>query len=194
MPKIIAVEGINRTGKTSIIQLALTLLRKENYSPVYVSELIQGLGPHVVQYMSKNPDTDPYADALLFAACRRQTIRNIWTNENATFVFDRYIWSSLAYHGHKCGVEYVQQINQFAPPPTKVILLDADPEKILKRKSNSTLSGKYWYDLEFQKTLRSGFLALAEGAEDRAVVLDADRDLELVAEETAEIIKADIDG
>lgn len=192
MPKIIAVEGINRIGKSSIIQLALTLIKKEGYNPIYVSELAHDLGKYVVEYLSENPDTDPYADALLFAAARRQALRNIWT-EDATFVFDRYTWSSLAYHGQECGVEYVQQINRFAPPPTKVILLDADPKKITKRKSNSTLSGKYWHDLEFQKTLRSGFLALAEGAEGRAVVLDADRDLELVAEEVTEIIKAEMD-
>lgn len=190
MQKIIALEGINRVGKTTVANAVIELLRTDGYNVQYVAETKSKFGKHLMQFYADYPNIDPCTDAMLFATMRRYVLQETMVASGPHLIFDRYLWSSMVYHGQDCagGVEFVRYVNKFAPPPDHVILLDADPEVIRERSACTTLREKYWDDDEFQKLARLGYLALAEGASDTTTIVDCTRHLDdVVAEVTTTI-------
>jgi len=133
---LIAIEGIDGSGKGVQSKLLQRWLKEKGYEALLTKEPTDGAIGRVLREALKAGDLDPRTEALLFAADRFEHSR--WINEKLeegkTIVSERYLHSSLAYQGASgVSIEWVRELNRFAPPPDLVVLLDVSPTEGLKR-------------------------------------------------------------
>lgn len=192
----ITLEGPEGSGKTSAINIVVKRLTEEGYTIVQTRE--PGGTPIAEQIRNvildvKNTSLDPRAEALLYAASRRQhLVEKVWPaiKEGKIVICDRYLDSSLAYQGgaRNLGIDEVLNINLFATEntmPDLTLLFDLDPELGLERIRKNTNREVNRLDLEkieFHKKVRETFLSLSKRFSDRFVVINASLPLEEVAE------------
>jgi dTMP kinase len=141
----------------------------------------------------------PETEILLFTAARRdhleRTIRPA-LDAGRDVITDRFADSTRVYQGATRGDlrGLVDAIHDAAigVEPDLTLILDMDPATALER-GLARSSGEDRFEefgLEFQQKLRAGFLALAEEAADRCVVIDASDAPGAVAARIAEAVRA----
>lgn len=185
----VAFEGVDRSGKTTQLQLLadrlgahheVVVTREPGGTPV--AEAIR------VLLLAEDIEMSARCEALLFAAARadhvEQTIRPA-LERGAVVLSDRFVDSSLAYQGvaRGLGVEDVEYINAWGTQglvPDVTIMLDlpvgtstARDGDVDRMEAEGTL---------FQARVRHGLLDLAARAGHRYSVIDASTSIEEVAE------------
>jgi dTMP kinase len=187
----ITFEGPEGSGKTSAANEIVRLLVSKGYDVLYtrepggtpIAEEIRG-----IILDKKNTALDPRAEALLYAASRRQhLIEKVWPalKEGKVVICDRYLDSSLAYQGgaRNIGIDNVLNINLFATEgtfPDLTLLFDITPEKGLERIAINKKREVNRLDLEaleFHRMVRETFLELAKKYRDRYIIIDASKTL-----------------
>ena len=198
----ITIEGPEGSGKTTATNRVVEELIKRGFDVVRTRE--PGGTPIAEQIRNvildkQNTAMDPRAEALLYAAARRQhLVEKIWpaTKEGKLVICDRYIDSSLAYQGgaRGLGIQEIIDINMFATDntwPDLTILFDIEPEIGLARIAKNADREVNRLDLEkieFHKKVRETFLLLAEKQPERFIVIDASKDPDTVFKNTLEAI------
>ena len=206
MSKFITFEGGEGSGKSTVMKDVATRLTKEGYKLVLTRE--PGGTPIAEEIRNvildkDNTKMDPRAEALLYAASRRQhLVEKIWPalERGEIVLCDRYLNSSLAYQGgaRGLGVDEVLSINMFATEgeyPDLTLLFDLEPEEGLKRIEKNKGREVNRLDLEkleFHKKVRDNFHALAKKYSTRYVIIDASKSLNEVEDEVYKIIKETI--
>lgn len=199
----ITLEGPEGSGKTSVMKEVILRLKNEGYSIIETREPGGTLIAEQIRDIildRKNLTLDARAEALLYAASRRQNlVEKIWPNlqEGKIVICDRFIDSSLAYQGgaRHIGIEDVLQINLFATEgsfPELTLLFDIEPELGLKRiaeNKNREINRLDLERLDFHRQVRQTYLKLAQQYPSRIVVIDASQSLASVIEQTYQIIK-----
>ena len=203
MALFITFEGGEGTGKSTALK-AISAYFEENKIPFILSREPGGtpIGEEIRnEILSKNNGAmDLRVEALLFAASRRQhLIEKIWPALKAgtNVLCDRYLDSSLAYQGNArgLGIENVLKVNEFATEgtfPDITLFFDLDPEVGLQRIAANQQREVNRLDLEkmsFHKSVREGFLKLAEMYPNRYVVIDASKSPKEVADACINAIK-----
>ena len=203
MALFITFEGGEGTGKSTALK-AISAYFEENKIPFILSREPGGtpIGEEIrnVILSKNNGAMDLRVEALLFAASRRQhLIEKIWPALKAgtNVLCDRYLDSSLAYQGNArgLGIENVLKVNEFATEgtfPDITLFFDLDPEVGLKRIAANQQREVNRLDLEkmsFHKSVREGFLKLAEMYPNRYVVIDASKSPQEVADACINAIK-----
>lgn len=192
----ITFEGPEGSGKTTVATEIVRLLISKGYDVLHtrepggtpIAEEIRG-----IILDKKNTALDPRAEALLYAASRRQhLVEKVWPalKEGRIVVCDRYLDSSLAYQGgaRKIGIDNVLNINLFATEgtyPDLTLLFDITPEKGLERIAINKKREVNRLDLEaldFHTRVRETFLKLAKKYHERYVIIDASKPLSEVIE------------
>lgn len=202
----ITFEGPEGSGKTSVLHEVTERLFKENYNLVITrepggTEIAEQIRNVILD--KKNTALDPRAEALLYAASRRQhLVEKIWPalKANKIVICDRFLDSSLAYQGgaREIGVDEILNINLFATGgsfPDLTILFDIKPEAGLERiakNKNREVNRLDLEKLEFHHKVRNSFLSLAEKYKDRYVIIDASQPYDIVVEEVYKVIKSRI--
>jgi len=192
----ITFEGPEGSGKTSVANEVCQKLEALGYEIVRTRE--PGGTPiaediREILLNKKNGVLDPRAEALLFAASRRQhLVEKVWPAlaEGKIVICDRFLDSSLAYQGgaRGLGVDNVLNINLFATEgryPDLTLLFDISPEKGLARiakNANREVNRLDLEKMEFHKKVRQTFLDLAKRYADRYVIIDASLPLDVVVE------------
>ncbi len=137
------------------------------------------------------------AELLVFAAARAQLVQSVIRpalERGALVLCDRFADSTVAYqhHGHGVDRAVVDAVNDVATgglEPDLTVLLDIEP-----RAGRGRGAGERDYlereRPEFHERVRQGYLALAEGAPDRWLVLDATRPVEELSSRIWERISA----
>ncbi len=184
---LIAVEGIDGAGKTTISQYIAELLKKKGLEVVILKE------PSNSEYGRKIRESDerlPAEEELrLFILDRIVDVReNILPalRSGKTVVMDRYYYSNIAYQSARgLNGDEIKKVNEeIAPKPDLVILLDVNPEislsRIQKRKKLTPFER-----VEYLKKVREIFLKYAD---DKTVIVDANKSLEEVKAEVKRII------
>jgi dTMP kinase len=187
----ITFEGPEGSGKTSAANEVIRILVARGYDVLYTRE--PGGTPIAEEIRNiildkKNTALDARAEALLYAASRRQhLVEKVWPalKEGKIVISDRFLDSSLAYQGaaRKIGIENVLNINLFATEgtfPDLTLLFDITPEKGLERIAINKKREVNRLDLEaleFHRQVRETFLELAKKYQDRYVVIDASKTL-----------------
>lgn len=184
---LIAVEGIDGTGKTTISKYIVEILRKKGFDCVLLRE--PGDSKYGKKLRNARKRLEPEMESELFILDREEDVKNniIPALKNGKIVvMDRYYYSNVAYQGAR-GLDpgKIKEKNErIAPKPDLVILLDAKPEIAIER---IKLRGEMtpFEDLEYLKKVRENFKKYADS---NTVVIDATKPLEDVKREVREII------
>lgn len=196
----ITMEGPEGAGKTTIIHMLGKALQQEGYQVLLtrepggipISEQIRE-----VILNKGNTAMDSRTEALLYAAARRQHLVEKVTPalEKGTIVLcDRFIDSSMAYQGYARGldIEEVYNINKFAigdMMPDVTFFFDIKPEVGLRRIQSNGDREVNRLDLEaleFHEKVYEGYQVTINRWKDRFIIVDADKTIEEVFQETKE--------
>ena len=182
----IAFEGIDGSGKTSIIEKLSDILNSQNKEHTIVREpggTSVGEGIRKL-LLSHDYQVNPLAEALLMSASRAQLIQEIVKpslNSGKIVITDRSAYSSVAYQGvgRELGYKEIYELNDLAIEsfwPKKVVLLDIDPKISLSRQKIADRIGSG--EIEFFQKIRYGYLKLAKEFENDFLVLNAEHNVE----------------
>lgn len=199
----VTIEGPEGSGKSSVTKEVVKLLEKDGEQVVLTRE--PGGTPIAEQIREvilnkENTAMDPVTEALLYAAARRQHLKEkVWplSKEGKIIISDRFLDSSLAYQGgaRGLGIDYILEMNQFATEgyyPELTLLFDLDPRIGLARIAANKGREVNRLDLEkidFHDSVRQTFLDLAKRFPERFVVLDASKPFDEVVQDAYHAIK-----
>lgn len=199
----ITIEGPEGSGKSTVANIIVRRLEQLGYDVVHTREpggtpIAESIRNVILD--KNNTNLDARAEALLYAASRRQhLVEKVWPalKEGKIVICDRYLDSSLAYQGgaRGLGVDNILNINMFATEgtfPDVTLLFDITPEEGLKRIAANANREVNRLDLEksdFHHKVRQTFLELADKYKDRYIIIDASKPLENVVEQAWEQIK-----
>lgn len=191
--KLITLEGIDGTGKSSIAKM----LKTKFPEAVFTKEPTKSwIGKAVKR--SIESETDHLAELFLFVADHAEHIAKVIRpslEQGKTVISDRYSDSRYAYQGATLScifddaMGWVQNIHKgWTITPDLTILLIIDPAIAVSRcgvRGNHTKFEK----IEFLKKVQENFLKLAEMEPRRFVVIDAEKELEVVGQKVEIAIK-----
>lgn len=199
--KFITFEGGEGSGKTTIIKMLVDEIKAKGIDVLVsrepggskISEEIRNVILNV-----NNKNMDYMTEALLYAAARRQHLKEIvWpgVDSGKLVICDRYLDSSLVYQGcaRGLGIEKVYELNMNATDgylPDLTLYLDVTPDVGLGRiRDNNRDVNRL--DLEkkaFHEEVRNGYLKLCEMFPERIVKINAMGSIEEVYEEVRKAV------
>ncbi len=192
----ITVEGIDGSGKTTVVNAVAERLRQEGVSVVVTAE--PGgtlLGERLRQQLLHEKPLSAWAEAFLFLAARAEHVAHVIRpslRQGAIVLCDRFADSTIAYQGFGRGLplDELHWLNRVATGglhPHLTILLDVDPEIGLQRiKRRTVFEG---HNLAFHHRVRQGFLWLAGQEPHRIKILDASQPLEKVIMQAEALVR-----
>jgi len=181
---LIAVEGIDGSGKTTIVKFLAEELKRRGYNVVTFKEPTDSeWGKKVKQAKLK-----PEEELELFLKDREWNVKNNIIpalKSGKIVVLDRYYYSTIAYQGAR-GIdpELIKKLNERFPKPDIVILLDVSPEIALRRIKVRGEPDKF-EKIEFLRKVRENFLKLKG---ENVFIINAELDLDTVKEKVLEIV------
>ena len=200
--KFIVFEGGDGSGKSTalekiydfLVENGIECIKTREPGGIKISEDIRN-----IILDTKNTEMDRKTEALLYAAARRQHLveKVIPELEKGKIVLcDRFIYSSLAYQGYARGipVDEIFQINKFAIGeymPDLNIFFDISPEVGLSRIQKNKDREVNRLDLEkldFHNRVRDGYYKLVEKNKENFAIIDAEKSIDEVFNETRDII------
>lgn len=204
----ITFEGGEGSGKSTIAKMIYDEFLKENKKVILTREpggvkIAEDIRNIILD--KNNTNLDDRSEALLFAASRRQHLKEKVIpalNKGEIVLCDRYIDSSLAYQGggKNLGVDEVYKINLFATDallPDLTLLFDIEPQLGLDRINQNKNREINRLDLEtmtFYNKVRDTYLELAKKYPERIVIVDASKSIEEVFNTSLKIINNKLNG
>ncbi len=185
----LVLEGLDGAGKTSIANRLRSSLEKKGVNTHYTYEpfntlYVDALKEHYNEYR------DAYLDALTYAADRLVHARiDIipYLEKGYMVICDRYYYSSAAYQAAQgAPIEWVLEVNRYAPKPDLVIYLDVDPEIGLSRRQGLSSRLPEYEKVDFLKRVRENYLWLVKRG--YMIMVDANRDFEEVYGDVERIV------
>jgi dTMP kinase len=191
----IVFEGIDGSGKSTHIKALAEELRGRGYSVLQTSEPSRDrIGNFIRRYAERNDSRlTPETEALLFAADRFEHVKTViepTLRRGRIVISDRYLHSSLAYQGAGgLEVDWIREMNRFAPKPDLGILLDILPEFSLQRVNRR----KTVFEVsDYLRKVRNIYLKLVEEGE--LVRIDADKPKKAVQAEVFSLVQELLEG
>ena len=185
----IVFEGIDGSGKSTHIKALAKELKGRGYNVIQTSEPSKDrIGNFIRRYAERNDHRlTPETEALLFAADRFEHVMTVVEpalKRGRIVISDRYLYSSLAYQGAGgLDLDWIREMNRFAPKPDLGILLDLLPEfslqRVERRKTVFEVS-------DYLRKVRNIYLRLVEEGE--LVKVDADKPRKAVQEEIFSLV------
>lgn len=194
----IVFEGIDGTGKTTQAVMLKNYLEKKG-RPTVVTHAPGGT-PECEKLrkflLDPKNEIGQKTQMLLFQAINAEICEKIIEKEQIEgkiVISDRFTDSAIAYQGELSGyskkeIEMLCLLACGNTKPDLVILLDADPEKLLERRKNRGTTDRFEEkDISFQKKIRNTYLETAKTSEILHVIVNAEDDVKTVAEEIKKI-------
>jgi dTMP kinase len=198
----ISVEGIDGSGKSTLIQSLAQWLEERDY-PVTLTREPGGtpVGEMIRHILLDVDDVEisPMTEMLLFAASRAQHVNQVIApalQKGYIVLCDRYVDSSIAYQGAARGLgdDDVMTANLLAVQavmPALTLFLDIDPEEAARRQQQRP-EGANRMEIEslaFYRQVRKGFYSLQEKYPDRIVRIDGEKSPDAVYSGAIEVVK-----
>ncbi|HSS45743.1 MAG TPA: dTMP kinase [Thermoanaerobaculia bacterium] len=195
---LVTFEGVEGSGKTTQLRLALARLKKAG---IHAIETREPGGTRIGEILrtlvlkAKNSHLDPVAEWLIFEADRRQHVTEVLKPAltRGEFVLcDRYADATEAYQQVGRGIDsrFVQTVDSLARDgvvPDLTLVYDLDPVVGLKRtrRRDWFLPGRFERtELAFHLAVRNAYLAIATREPGRVSVIDASRKPRTIFEDT----------
>ena len=145
----------------------------------------------VMYVLQKKIKTTPEALALLFSSDRDDHLYNEeygllkMISEGYYIITDRYKYSSIAYQGSECDLEYIEAINSRFPHPSHLVFVDTSPESCMKRIEKRGCEKELFERLEFLKKVRENYIKQFSSLPDGVnyLYVDGEKSIQEVEEE-----------
>jgi dTMP kinase len=187
MQMLIAVEGIDGSGKTTVVRFLIEELRKRGYDVVAFKEPTDSEYGRRIRQILKERKVSPEEELKLFIKDREFDVQNNILpalKSGKIVIMDRYYYSTIAYQGALgLDVEMIRKLNEQFPKPDLVIILDVSPETALKRIKAKRRPDRF-EDLEYLRKVREIFLSL----NNNVVVVDAERNIDEVKRDVLKVV------
>lgn len=185
----ITVEGPDGAGKSTLVRELKKRLQEELTVPLVTtrepggSDIAEDIRAVIID--PENKEMDARTEALLFAASRRQHIKETISpalERDEVVLCDRFVDSSIAYQGagRKLGVDEVATLNEFATEnltPDLTLYLDVDAQEGLNRighkNSNRQKDRLEMEEVSFHNRVREAYQLLLNENPDRMQFIDA---------------------
>jgi len=178
MKHFVTFEGIDGSGKSTILKLVYEQLKSRGYDVVSTYEPTDTwIGKQVQKFIETN--TDPFVTVFTFIADRIEHGKQIqqWMDDGKIVLCDRYVDSTYAYQGVqlqdmvKDSVRWLKELSKDRIPiPDRTFVFVIDPKKALDRIQNRNNLIPF-ERLAFLKKVHENYLELAVG--ERFCKLDA---------------------
>jgi dTMP kinase len=133
---LIAIEGGDCTGKTTLLDLLIASLGGYLRTPLCFPNREGLLGELIDDYLLEKVELEAHCAHLVFSANRfaerQQIIKSLHDGKN--IIVDRYVYSGIAYSAARgLPLDWCKSTEIGMPRPDIVIFLDADPKITAKR-------------------------------------------------------------
>ncbi len=190
---LIAIEGIDGAGKTTISRFLRDELEKRGFSVVLLKEPTDGEYGRKIKEAEKR--FEPEEELKLFLLDRKENVeKNVLPalKDGKVVIMDRYYISSMAYQGARgLDMDEIRRMNEeVAPKPDLVVILDVSPQEGLRRigkRGDRTIFEEESYLAE----VRENFLKIGEmwSETTRDVkIINAERELEEVKKDVLDAV------
>ena len=181
--RLFSFEGVDGSGKTTIIERVKMSLEQQGYSVCVIREPGTTILGEQIRAILKDTNTPKTkrAEVLLFLASRADMVETTLSRVQSAYdyiILDRFTDSTLAYQGFGNGhtIAMLQQLNAFCTKglqPEQTFLLDVTPE-VAKARRNVRAGEVDMFDSdeEFAERVRKGYAELAKMYPDRIRVID----------------------
>jgi dTMP kinase len=194
----ITIEGLEGSGKSSVINFLKDYLASRNFSvrvfrepgSTYIGEKIRA-----ILLDRRNKELTRHTELLLYLAARTQLIEEMLAEALTKYDFvicDRFFDSTIVYQGHALGLGDIvdKAVKMFAlgVVPDLTLVLDTEPQEGLAR-----IPDKDRIELRpitFHNKLRRGYLELAAKNPKRIKVIDAGGKLDDIYPRVEKVLKA----
>lgn len=179
MAKLITFEGIDGSGKTSVIEGVKNQLEAKNFKVLVLREPgTTTLGEHLREIIKSDMPRHQTTDLFLFMAARNDMVQQVIIPSLKIYdyiLLDRYTDSTIAYQGYGLGydvnvIRTLQRAITKSAPIDKTIYLDVDLETAKERRRNRDASDKYEND-DFLEKVKYGYEECIRQNPDRFIVL-----------------------
>ncbi len=166
---LIAIEGIDGAGKTTLATALHAALREHGIQAVLTKEPTKGPFGQRIRESAATGRLQPDEELELLIADRREHVELLLQPSLATgkvVILDRYYLSNIAYQGSE-GLDMqmiLQRNEEFAPVPNLVFLLDIAPALGLERIASRGDVANHFENEKNLSACRSYFQSLASGA------------------------------
>jgi dTMP kinase len=191
----IVLEGIDGSGKDTHLRYLSKELKELGHYVVETAEPSRdSVGVFLKRYAGRNEKRLPAeTEALLYAADRYEHVKNVIAPalmRGHIVISIRYLYSTLAYQG-AAGVDldWIREMNRFAPRPDLAVLLDILPEFSLHRLKRKR---SIFESADYLRKVRDIYLQLVREGE--LVKVDADRPRRVVQEDLMTLITGLLDS
>lgn len=174
----IVIEGVDGSGKSTLIESVSKWLRERHHSVVELREPTDGkAGRRIREKLSGKESLAANEMLQLFLEDRREDVdENLLPALDAgkTVVMDRYLYSNAAYQG-AMGIPWREIIDmniaEKFPLPDRVYLLDAEPSVLLRRISDFRGATDQFEKIDFLERVRQNYIDMAD---ERFLLIDAE--------------------
>ncbi len=181
--KFITFEGIDGSGKTTILKLVYNKLKKGNYDVIKTYEPTNSdIGKYVQKCIENN--YDPFLTTFAFIADRIDHCKKInkWLKEDKIVLCDRYADSTYAYQSVQLEnlienpIKWLKELSEdVIIKPDRTFLFLINPEKSIERIKNREKKISF-EQISFLKKVNKYYKKLAIG--DRYKKIDANKSIE----------------
>ncbi|BDS05210.1 thymidylate kinase [Oceaniferula spumae] len=188
--KLIVIEGIDGTGKSTQATLLAEALRTQGHEVVQSHEPTNGPWGKKLRESATTGRLTIDDELDYFLKDRQQHVEELITptvERGGIVILDRYYFSSMAYQGARGldPTEIRRKNEAFAPVPDLLIILDLDVDVALKRIGVRDGAANEFEKKENLQYCRDLFLSLAD--EPFAHVIDAEQNVEQVQSAVQEL-------
>lgn len=194
MSELIAFEGIDCAGKTSLINRLMSYLDDCIVPISHYGELKSPLAPILRKLL--NNGGSPFLKTFLFACDRAWSYEEsglLSNDSEGLILWDRYVDTAIIYRtvelnkdNSTMNLDFVKKINSYFRKADLTIFIDISAETSTKRSLQAKQTEPY--DMEFLQKARKEYLKLA--TENEYFIINGEPPIEEVIEQTAETIKS----